>query len=475
MARCECDGCGRAIEQPKRIYQEKRYCGNCYPRLFKRRLCPACGNFARLPTFDKTARCSACLRRGSCARCNKVDFKIGRITPYGPVCKPCAVHFREPAICDACGTLSQRTARNSLTGRLLCPKCSGPAAETCPDCRRHRVLISELDGRKRCKVCIEQGVLACATCGVSTPAGRGKECERCYWERTFQKRLAINTSGLSVLSMAQRFERFGNWVLLELGPKAAALKINTYYKFFKELENVWQGVPQYSQLLRHFSAEGLRRSRVPMSWLSEFDGLVVCEQAREEDSEHRRVQGIMEQPRESWPQQLITGYHRMLQSRLAAGDISLRSIRLALRSASDLLDHSRLKAAAMIDQKVLDGYWRKSPGHVASVTGFVGYLNQVYNAGLNSRPDPRWARQQKQAKRERELVELLPQRDETSDFESRWIVKALAYFHGIGRVSRKGLVYTPATYQGTAGFNIECSQRVLWVPSASTYERTIEE
>jgi len=273
--------------------------------------------------------------------------------------------------------------------------------------------------------------------------------------------------------MAQRFERFGSWALLELGPKAAALKINAYYDFFKELENVWQDVPTYAQLLRHFSAEGLRRVRVPVRWLSEFDGLVVCAQAREADSEQRRVQGIMEQPREPWPQQLIAGYHRILQSRLATGGISLRSTRLALRSASDLLDHSRLKAAAMIDQKALDGYWRKSPGAVASVTGFVGYLNQVYRAGLNTRPDLSWARQQKLAKRERELVELLPQRDETSDFESRWIVKALAYFHGIGRISRKALVYGPAAYQGTAGFNIECPQGVLWVPSAGTYERTI--
>lgn len=273
--------------------------------------------------------------------------------------------------------------------------------------------------------------------------------------------------------MAQRFQRFGSWALLELGPKAGALKINTYYKFFKELENVWQDVPPYVELLRHFSAEGLRRARVPMRWLSELDGLIVCAQARETDSEQRRVQGIMEQPREPWPQQLIVGYYRMLQSRLAAGDISLRSTRLALRSASDLLGHSRLKAAAMVDQKALDSYWRKSPGTVASVTGFIGYLNKVYSAGLNSRPDANWARQQKLAKRERELVELLPKRDETSDFESRWIVKALAYFHGLGRISRKALVYVPATYQGTAGFNIECSQGVLWVPSAGTYERTI--
>ncbi|MDT9635721.1 hypothetical protein F6S08_31540 [Pseudomonas sp. JV449] len=473
LDRCECDGCGRAIEQPKRIYQEKRYCGNCYPRLFKRRLCPGCGNFSRLPTFDKAARCSACLRSGPCARCNKVDFKVGRITPYGAVCKPCAVHFRESAICESCGTHSQRVARNTLTGKLLCPKCSGPAAETCPDCRRHRVLIAGSDGRRRCKVCITAGVHACVTCRVSTPAGRGEECEQCYWERTFHKRLAINVAGLSVQSMAQRFQRFGSWALLELGPKAGALKINTYYKFFKELENVWQDVPPYVELLRHFSAEGLRRARVPMRWLSELDGLMMCALARETDSEQRRVQGIMEQPRELWPEQLIVGYYRMLQSRLAAGDISLRSTRLALRSASDLLGHSRLKAGAMVDQKALDSYWRKSPGAVASVTGFIGYLNRVYSAGLNSRPDANWARQQKLAKRERELVELLPQRDETSDFESRWIAKALAYFHGIGRISRKALVYVPATYQGTAGFNIECPQGVLWVPSAGTYERPI--
>ncbi|UVM66801.1 hypothetical protein LOY34_26550 [Pseudomonas sp. B21-009] len=259
--------------------------------------------------------------------------------------------------------------------------------------------------------------------------------------------------------------------MVELGAKAAALKINTYYEFFKEIENAWRDVPAYPQLLRHFSAEGLRRAQVPVRWLSECDDLLVCAQTREEDSEQRRVQEIMEQSREPWPQQLIAGYHHRMQSRLAAGDISLRSVRLALRSASSLLDHSRLKAAAMIDQKTLDGYWRKSPGQVASVTGFVGYLNQVYSAGLNPRPSMSWVRQQKRAKLERELVELLPQRDDSHDFESRWIVKALAYFHGISRAKRTSLVYVPASYEGTAGFNIECAQGVLWVPSAGTYER----
>lgn len=51
------DECGRKMTKTHRIYKDHRYYGTCYPRVFKRRLSPKCGDFARLPESDPVAVC----------------------------------------------------------------------------------------------------------------------------------------------------------------------------------------------------------------------------------------------------------------------------------------------------------------------------------------------------------------------------------------------------------------------------------
>lgn len=467
--RAACHGCEREMVTAKKVHAGNRYCEACYRRLFKRRMCSACGDFARLPIFDSNARCSACERSGPCVRCGKSGFSIGMRSEYGPVCKSCTPYFRIAEPCEVCGKLSQRLARNAKTGLRSCPKCSGPAMATCPSCRRYRVLVTGEDGMSRCEPCTVRPEQPCDSCGTLMPAGRGRECEACYWLKVFHKRLAINTKGLGSDAIVGLFVRFGQWLLDRTGAHKAALSINGHYRFFRVIDANWASMPSYEQLLQHFGAAGLRKAENPMRWLTEVGEVVVSEQLREQDTERRRLDAILAEPADSWSAQLLREYVFDLVERQLRGGTDLRSIRLAARAAANLLKCARLKLGGMPTQKGLESFWREAPGQVAAVTGFIGHLNRRHGLELKVKPDARWLALVKRQKAERELVALL---SETAhdDFERLWIVKGLAYFHGVTRASRKQLVYQPQDYRGTAGFNVTYGDQILWVPSANSYK-----
>ena len=82
----ECFGCGRQIERAHKVYKQEHYCGTCYAREFKPKPCPQCGELARLPARHPDAICSNCQKRQPCVRCGKVDYQIGLLSEYGPVC-----------------------------------------------------------------------------------------------------------------------------------------------------------------------------------------------------------------------------------------------------------------------------------------------------------------------------------------------------------------------------------------------------
>lgn len=457
------------MPKAKKTHKGKRYCATCYPRLFKRRLCDGCGNFARLPVFDLSARCNSCARNKPCARCGKEGFSIGLMTSYGPVCKPCVPYFKEPEPCEACGKLSRRLAKNTQTGLRSCPKCSGPAAATCSACRRHRVLVRDALGNKLCRTCHVQGAIACGGCGQSMPAGRGNECENCYWRRSFKSRLDIDLAGFRTTEMSKVFRDFGSWLLDEIGPKPASLKVHQYYLFFSLIEKHWGQIPTYEHLLVKFGADGLRKARVPMRWLQEACDIVINEAVREHHSETRRIAEMLENVVDPRSHEILQRYYTCMLAKVEQGSTSLRSIRLALRPAVDLIHLASSDAGGVPVQDTLKRFWQVFPGQLAAVTGFVNFLNRTFDLKLEVRPDGRWMEKSRRQKRERALIDLIRERRDDDDFERKWIAAAIAYFHGVSRVSSKQLVYTVTTYKSVPGFNVTHGENELWVPSGDGF------
>ena len=430
-----CDKCGAQGVRIARVHQGVRHCQTCYKRLFKRRLCPGCGNFARLPVRHFGAVCLACECRKSCVRCRRTGRKIGKLTPDGPACNSCAPYFREPEPCEACGQLSQRLSRKASLGHDLrvCEQCARSNHRTCEACRHHRSLAQAPDGRKLCAVCLEKGEIPCPKCRQLMPAGRGKECETCYWTALAEARVRKDSSAFSSPALAAHFQAFGTWLIQRVGAHKAALTIHGYLTFFQEIERQWQGIPDYEKLLRHFSAGGLRRCLLPMRWMQE-SGLVTPDAAlREADSDRRRIQASLDRlPQESPERIILNGYHDRLMQRVKTGATSLRSVRLAIAPAASLLIFADVMGRMPPDRTALDGFLRQAPGQRAALSGFVRYLREEHGAGITlPKNDPDRTCRKRRKSLETELLELMRESRTDPESKQRWLCVALAYFHDL--------------------------------------------
>jgi hypothetical protein len=294
------------------------------------------------------------------------------------------------------------------------------------------------------------------------PAGCGARCDNCQTLLTFKKKLKIDQAAFSTALMSMAFSEFGDWLLAEVGSHKASITIHRYLPLFLEIEKHWKDIPDYPALLKHFSAEGLRRVRLPMKWLKEAQGIMPDPQLREDDSDLRRIEAILASVQAgSTAGRALRKYHRMLQDRLEAGETSIRSIRLALRAAASLLLEAGGDGARLPDQSVLLRYLHRAPGQRAAVTGFVNFINREHDIPLIM---PKANRSEQRKKLEAEVLDLMREGGERSGIDRRWLSAALAYFHGLPRRVGMEVPEEQVRTQG-CGLVVEWRFQQLWLPN----------
>ena len=473
-----CDECGAQALKFARKYRGLRYCQTCYKRMFKRRLCPGCGNFAKLPVHLSNAVCRECERGMPCLRCRRVGRKIGKLTADGPVCNSCAPYFRKPEPCEACGRLSARLSRKASSGHELrvCERCARGDHETCAACRHYRPLIESSDERRLCAACLEKGDIPCPKCGQPMPAGCGKQCWTCYWTALAETRAQAHCAAFSSSALLERFQAFGTWLIRKVGGRKAALNIHKYSQFFLDIERQWQDIPDYETLLRHFSAGGLRRYLLPMRWMEEC-GLVAPDAAvREADSDRRRIEASLDRlPEGSRFRKVAIGYHEILMARVTKGVTTLRSLRLALSPAVSLLMFADDMACMPPDQKALDGFLRQAPGQRAALAGFVKYLREEHGAEITlPKHDFRRAYSYRRKKLEAKMLVLMREDGTDRDKMRRWLSVALAYFHDLPLKVGKQVGDKEITADEN-GLTVWVSGNAYWIPYPTSMGRRLNQ
>lgn len=429
-----CDECGKSVARIWRIYKERKYCSTCYARVFKRRICPKCGNFARLLKNDNEAICQKCQIAKPCARCGKTDYATGKITSYGPVCNSCASYFRETEPCGICGKPSKRLSRVSRLGHdhRVCLSCARVDHGVCQACHRHRLLEQVKDGRMLCKTCNEKGEVPCPECGQHMPAGRGKQCEECYWHGLFEKRVVMDCAMFSAPVMAEHFRVFGEWLGKEVGCHKAAITLHRYAAFFMDIERQWKIIPEYLVLLKHFGALQLRRVLLPMRWMQEV-GLVVPDKvAKGVDSDQRRIVATLDKVgKDTRERAILDDYCNGLMADLKDKKTTLRSIRLAMTPAAAVLLNGRKMNVMPPDQKVLNAYLGKTPGQRAAVSGFVCYLRGKYRVEIFLPEAGAGAEKNRRRRMEVEFIKLMREGDQSNEYRHKLLVTAMSFFHGL--------------------------------------------
>lgn len=463
-----CDECGKDVDRIWRVHKGHKYCSTCYAREFKRRLCPKCGNFAKLLKSDPNAICQKCELAKPCARCGKTDYEVGKITAYGPVCGHCATYFREPEPCEECGKPSKRLSRVSRLGhdRRVCPSCARADHGACEACRRSRLLEKAEDGRMLCKTCHEQSEIPCPECEQPMPAGRGKQCEACYWRGLLEKRVTMDCTALSAPAMVEHFRAFGEWLGKVTGHHKAAISLHRYLSFFLDIEKQWQAIPEYGALLKHFGTQRLRRVLLPMKWMQEAGLVLLDKLAKQEDSDQRRITATLNKVgRTGKERTLLDGYHQALMVDLKEEKTTLRSIRLAMTPAMSLLIKGREMERMPPDQKVLDAYLEQTPGQRSAISGFVCYLRDKHKVVLVlPKANSGKSLLNRKKKLEAEMLALMQEAGESDEFRKRWLSVALAYFHGMPRNILKTAKAEEIIDTDKAGVTVILKGEKYWVP-----------
>lgn len=470
LPRVMCDECGRTVAKLQRRYQGHGYCATCYAREFEKRPCPRCGSESRLPKGSPEAVCEKCEHHYKpCIRCGKTDYRIGKITAYGPVCGACAVHFREPKPCANCGASSNRLTRVKRLGieELVCPKCARIGLAACEACHRHRLLNKAPDGRMLCSACTELGEIPCPSCRKPMPAGQGKRCQDCYYGELLKKRIAMDCAAIAAKPIADLFQQFGDWLGGAVGVHRAAITVHRYLGFFLELERQWKDVPAYSELLAHFGAEGLRRTELPMRFLDQTGIIAIDQEAKLEDSERRRIESIMNRAVSgSREREVLEAYRVWLQERVKSGASTLRSMRLALSPAAGLLLYARGNAERLLGQNELEGFLKRSPGQRAALSGFVGFLRQSREVQIALPAMDARAAKLRRKKLETEMLTLMREGGEGDEFRRHWLSVALAYFHGLPKGVGRHVPVEQVRAHDKGGLVLAWGGRNYWIPGA---------
>lgn len=463
-----CDQCGREMEKAHRIYKGLSYCSTCYAREFKPKACPKCGAISRLLAKDPDAICGRCEKDKPCVRCGKEKYPIGLISIYGPVCKSCARYFSEPKPCSQCGELSRHLSQVKRIGfdKPVCPKCARADHGCCQMCRRSRQLHQASDGRQLCKKCLELGYIPCTSCGSLMPAGRGKQCETCYWNSAFERRLRLNQAAILEKRISQSYYSFGIWLKQKIGAFNATLKVGRYLAFFIELEKIEFVNPDYSKLLAHFGAEQLRRVQLSIQWLIEAQGLVVDTVQKKADSERRQIDSLIHRfIAGSKSKKIIDAYYQYLVRKQENGKTSLRSIRLSLHPAISVLELCLATGHDLPEQKDINRYINQTPGQNAALSGFICFLNKTYGLQLK-REMKHYEKQKKRTKDrlEKKLIQMMVKPYENDKFKTQWIITALAYFHGLSATQVKIITSCHFIKSDASSYSFLYKNKYYWIP-----------
>ncbi len=264
------------------------------------------------------------------------------------------------------------------------------------------------------------------------PAGRGKQCEACYWHGLLEKRMLMDCATFLAPVMAEHFRVFGEWLGKEVEYHKAAITLHRYLAFFLDIEKQWKIIPGYKVLLKHFGTLRLRSVLLPMRWMQEV-GLVVPDNvAKEEDSDQRRIVATLDKLGKGRPERaILDGYCDVLKADLKDEKTTLRSIRLAMTPAATLLLKGREIGVIPPDQKVLDTYLQKTPGQRAAVSGFVCYLRDKYSVEIYLPKASAGAEKNRRRELEAELIKLLQEGDQSKEYRRRLFATAISFFHGL--------------------------------------------
>ena len=167
--------------------------------------------------------------------------------------------------------------------------------------------------------------------------------------------------------------------------------------------------------------------------------------------------------------QVLGSFLEVLLLQNKSGQLSWRTVRLYIRTATSLVNHCMKKKHDLPIQSDIDSFLEQYPGHRASAYRFVTYLraNAICSLWLAT-PSQRVSRSKRLAKLTSRVLRCLETMAQgLSHAKVGWEYWALQYFHGLDPKSSRKLVQGEVGTHDKDGVLYIHKGKKLWIPKIS--------
>ncbi|WP_301668800.1 hypothetical protein [Neisseria benedictiae] len=210
------------------------------------------------------------------------------------------------------------------------------------------------------------------------PSGYGSVCPDCAKRTLLFNMIRLNVHIFRNKAIKTAYKKFIFWHMRKCGINIALHKGSNFIRFFIDCDETWQQIPDYAELVMHFKPNGLRANLTVLCWLLDTNQIVIDEALKEDLAEIERIQVLFNKLKDPVP--CIASYYRKLQRRCDEGKTSLKSVRLALQPAIDLISANNVTEYPTQEQ--LNQYLVGRSGQTAAITGFINHLKLEYHLEL---------------------------------------------------------------------------------------------
>ncbi len=443
MVNNKCDHCSAILDNTKRYSEDKLFCSSCYTLFFKLKKCNSCGQRKRISKLQTEPICKECLYKNTpCIKCGKICLRITQITKNGAICASCITKSKKHAPCEWCHTTNYPSSNRNLSTNngqaYICDGCYNKTLPKCSLCNRRRsAYIFSLIKEPICKYCAIEDKRQCKTCGTDFPAGIGNYCLTCKQIKTFNKRVNISQSHFGS-QFAELFKEFAHWLKKRRGIQFTSVHILNYVEYFQEVEKLSVRLghdPTYKDLVKRFTVATTRQYLSVTLFFNEIKFIEIDRGIQEEFSNLDMIERYLKTFSTSTTYyKYIVNYHKTLLTKLKNKKTSIRSMRLALSPAINFLKVCQQSNIKTPNNDALYAFLWVTTGQIASVTGFVSFLNKSYKLDLKS-PKTLGLSLSRETKSKKQLQQSLIQllrKTELANEEKQLLFKlSIGYFHGV--------------------------------------------
>jgi hypothetical protein len=295
--------------------------------------------------------------------------------------------------------------------------------------------VYDLHTRKPiCKKCATEPYRRCKQCDTLISAGKGRICEDCGLRNAVDRKARYGMGLVSEHSSSLYME-FSKWLIERRGAKFASLKLHSYLKYFCDVDEMAENLgrfPSYKQIVEKMSVAKTRKYLLATTFLDDVGAITIEKDIQDENANKDMIGRYLKRlPANTWYCESLKKYYEFM---VAKEKTSIRSIRLALGSAVNLLEHSNYLKEGILTQKCLEMYLWKYPGQRNQITGFVNFLKKQLCISVHMPPkmEPIFSRPRaSKALLKQRFINLLRKPKESKEYKDRLIRVAVAYLHNI--------------------------------------------